>query len=223
MTRRPPTSTLFPYTTLFRSPDQLPERAGAVAAVAHHPQRHAREAAEEPRRERQLVRLARRERDRPAPAVRDHARLGAEAAARAAERLAPVPLARGPPFLGAPAALWCALIEVPSRNAMPSSTPRACAASSSRRHAPSSAQRMKSCAARHHGPSSAGTARQVAPFRCRQTIASIVRRRSRGGVLPFGRHASTSGSSAAHCSSVNTIARPRELDKARQMGTATKP
>src|SRR5690349_24371698 len=225
MTRRPPTSTLFPYTTLFRSPDQLPERVGAVAAVAHHPQRHAREAAEEPRRERQLVRLARRERerDRPAPAVGDHARLGAEAAARAAERLAPVPLARGSPFLGAPAALWCALIEVPSRNAMPSSTPRACAASSSRCHTPSLAQRMKSWAARHHGPSSAGTARHFAPFACRQTIAPIVRRRSRGGVLPFGRHASTSGASAAHRSSVNTIPLSRPIAERRQMGAVLKP
>jgi hypothetical protein len=82
---------------------------------------------------------------------------------------------------------------------------------------------MKSWAARHHGPSSAGTARHFAPFACRQTIASTVRRRSRGGVLPFGRHASTSGPNTAHCPSVNTTARPRELDKARQMGTATKP
>src|SRR5689334_21483854 len=87
---------------------------------------------------------------------------------------------------------------------MPSSTPRACAASSSRGHTPSLAHRMKSWAARHHGPSSAGTARHFAPFACRQTIASTVRRRSRGGVLAFGRHASTSGSSADHCSSVRT-------------------
>ena len=110
----------------------------AVAAVAHDPQRHAGEPVEEPGRQRQLVRLARRERegDRAAPPVRDHARLGAEA--RRASGRAPRggPAGRGPPFLGAPAALGCALMLVPSRNAMPSSTPRACAASSSRGHAP---------------------------------------------------------------------------------------
>src|SRR5438034_4036913 len=31
MIRRPPRSTLFPYTTLFRSRDDLPEHSGAVA------------------------------------------------------------------------------------------------------------------------------------------------------------------------------------------------
>src|SRR5438034_9520077 len=35
MTRRPPTSTLFPYTTLFRSPSLLALVAGDGAAVAH--------------------------------------------------------------------------------------------------------------------------------------------------------------------------------------------
>lgn len=89
---------------------------------------------------------------------------------------------------------------------MPSWTPWAWTAASSRGQTPSLAQRMKSWAAVHHGPYSAGTARQAAPFLCRQMIASIVRRRSRGGTLPLGRTASTSGSRAAHCSSVNTIA-----------------
>ena len=106
---------------------------------------------------------------------------------------------------------------------MPSSTPRACAASSSRGHTPSLAHRMKSWAARHHGPSSAGTARHFAPFACRQTIASTVRRRSRGGVLPSGRHASKSGSSAAHRSSVNTIPLSRPIAERRQMRTVLKP
>jgi hypothetical protein len=82
---------------------------------------------------------------------------------------------------------------------------------------------MKSCAARHHGPCSAGIARHRVPFACRQTIAPMVRRRSRGGVLPFGRHASISGSSAAHCSSVNTTRPSRQLTKRRQMGTVLKP
>jgi hypothetical protein len=52
-------------------------------------------------------------------------------------------------------------------------------------------------------------ARHAAPFRCRQTIVPTVRRRTRGGVLPFGRHASTSGSSATHCASVKAIGRSR--------------
>jgi len=82
---------------------------------------------------------------------------------------------------------------------------------------------MKSWAARHHGPSSAGTARHFAPFACRQTIASTVRRRSRGGVLPFGRHASISGSRAAHCPSVSTILLSRPIAKRRQMGAVLKP
>src|SRR4051794_6184118 len=34
-------------------------------------------------------------------------------------------------------------------------------------------------------------------------MADIVRRRSRGGVLPLGRHASSSGSSLIHCVSVS--------------------
>jgi hypothetical protein len=82
---------------------------------------------------------------------------------------------------------------------------------------------MKSCAARHHGPCSAGIARQRAPFACRQTIAPIVWRRSRGGVFPFGRHASRSGASAAHRSSVNTIPMSHQLAERRQMGAVLKP
>jgi hypothetical protein len=82
---------------------------------------------------------------------------------------------------------------------------------------------MKSCAARHQGPSSAGTARHFAPFACLQTIASTVRRRSRGGVLSFGRHASISGSRAAHCPSVNTILVSRALAERRQLAAVLKP
>jgi hypothetical protein len=81
---------------------------------------------------------------------------------------------------------------------------------------------MKSWAARHQGPCSAGIARHLAPFACRQTIAPIVRRRSRGGVLPFGRASSTSGSSAAHRSSVNVTRPSRQLTERRQVGTALK-
>src|SRR3954467_15642186 len=92
---------------------------------------------------------------------------------------------------------------VPSRNVIPSWTPRSWARSSSRSHTPRWAQRMKVCAARDQGPSSAGMARHLAPFACRQTIAEIVRRRSFGAVLPLGRHASISGSRSIHAPSVS--------------------
>jgi hypothetical protein len=67
---------------------------------------------------------------------------------------------------------------------------------------------MNVCAAVHQGPSSAGMARHFAPFRQRQMIASTVRRRFDGGTLARGRQASTSGSSAAHRSSVSTMPHP---------------
>ena len=145
------------------------------------------------------MRLAGRERksNGAALAISDDAGLGAKAAAR-------VPLSRAAPFFGAPAAFWCALMFVPSRNAMPSATAQPCAASRRRGQTPSLDQRMKVWAAFHHGPNSSGMARHFAPFTCRQMIASIVRRRCLSGVLPFGRHPSSSGSSAAHCSSVST-------------------
>src|SRR4051795_3087728 len=92
---------------------------------------------------------------------------------------------------------------VPSRNVIPSWTPRSWARSSSRSHTPRWAQRMNICAARDQGPRSAGMARHLAPFSCRQTIAEIVRRRSWGGVLPLGRHASISGSRSIHAPSVS--------------------
>src|SRR3954470_3338947 len=91
---------------------------------------------------------------------------------------------------------------VPSRNVIPSWTPRSWARSSSRSHTPRWAQRMNICAARDQGPSSAGMARHLAPFACRQTIAEIVRRKSFGAVLPLGRHASISGSRSIHAPSV---------------------
>src|SRR3712207_7150329 len=37
MIRRPPRSTLFPYTTLFRSPDDLPEEVGVDGQDGHQP------------------------------------------------------------------------------------------------------------------------------------------------------------------------------------------
>src|SRR2546426_2410813 len=42
MIRRPPRSTLFPYTTLFRSPDERPARARVHAAVARWQNRSSR-------------------------------------------------------------------------------------------------------------------------------------------------------------------------------------
>src|SRR5215210_2908410 len=48
-------------------------------------------------------------------------------------------------------------------------------------------------------------ARHLAPFSCRQRMAEMVRRRSFGGVLPLGRHASISGSNLIQCAS-DTIA-----------------
>src|SRR3954468_13046143 len=90
---------------------------------------------------------------------------------------------------------------VPSRNVMPRWTPRSWARSSRRSQTPRWAQRMNICAARDQGPRSAGMARHLAPFSCRQTIAEMVRRRSFGCVLPLGRHASTNGSKLIHCAS----------------------
>jgi hypothetical protein len=56
--------------------------------------------------------------------VRDHAGLGAIAPTRAPKRLTCVSLSLSAPFLQAPAAFWCARMLVPSRNVIPSSTPR---------------------------------------------------------------------------------------------------
>src|SRR5918998_6090916 len=83
----------------------------------------------------------------------------------------------------------------------------ALAASKNRSQTPSLDQRMKIWAAIHQGPSSAGSARHLAPFACRHRIALMVRRRSDGGTLACGRQDSTKGSSTAHCASVNIIGR----------------
>ncbi len=82
---------------------------------------------------------------------------------------------------------------------------------------------MNVCAAIHQGPSSAGTARHLAPFRQRQMIASTVRRRFDGGTLACGRQASTNGASTAHCSSVNPQPSIRHRTERRQMGSDLKP
>ena len=114
-------------------------------------------------------------------------------------RLAPI----ASPSRAAPAAFRWVRIEVPSRKAVPSATPRPCAAPSRRCQTPRWPQRSKACAALHQGPSSAGMARQAAPLRCRQTIASIDRRRSRCSVLPQGRTAPINGAGRFHRAAVN--------------------
>jgi hypothetical protein len=66
--------------------------------------------------------------------------------------------------LAAPAAFWCARMFVPSRNTMPSWTPRSCTRLRSRSQTPARDQRMKIWAARYQGPRSSGMARHLAPF-----------------------------------------------------------
>ena len=95
---------------------------------------------------------------------------------------------------------------------MPSSTPPSCAIASILSHTPRRAQRIKVCAAIHHGPRSSGTARHFAPLSCRQRIAVIVRRRRFGGTFAAGRHASTSGSSTAQRSSESTMAPSENME-----------
>ena len=73
---------------------------------------------------------------RPAP-VGDHASLGAIAATRAAKRFTMVSLSLRSPLRAAPAAFWCARTLVPSRNTMPSCTPRSCTRLSRRSQTPS--------------------------------------------------------------------------------------
>src|SRR4051795_3153616 len=147
-------------------PDELAERVRGIALVADDPSRDIRQAIDQILGQGEFVGLTwgQSEADRPAGTIGDHAGLGAIAAARAAKRLTHVALRSRPPFFGAPAALWCALIEVPSRNAMPSSTPRSWTRSRSRSQTPRWLQRMKVCAARHQGTRSGGTLRHFAPF-----------------------------------------------------------
>jgi hypothetical protein len=49
-------------------------------------------------------------------------------------------------------------------NVMPSAIPRCWTKPSRRSQTPCFAQRMNNCAASHHGPSSAGMLRHLAPF-----------------------------------------------------------
>lgn len=90
---------------------------------------------------------------------------------------------------------------VPSRKTMPSDGSRSFNRSKRACQTPSFVQRRKSCAAIYHGPSSDGMERHFEPFWLRQNMAEMVRRRSRGGVLPLGRTASIRGSQTCHASS----------------------
>jgi hypothetical protein len=135
----------------------------------------------------------------PTSRVRKGMGLGAEAALASPKRLAGVP-----PFT-APAAFWCARMMVPSMKTRPSSGQLAALARSKRRsQTPSLDQRRKVWAAIHHGPSSAGVARHLAPFCMRQTMASKVRRRLESSRPVWGRTASIKGSIALHWASVKT-------------------
>ena len=86
----------------------------------------------------------------------------------------------------APAALGCARMNAASRNVMPCWRPRSWTRASRRPHTPRQAQRMKVCAAIHHGPRSAGSIRHPAPLSWRQRIAPAVRRRCRDATLARG-------------------------------------
>jgi hypothetical protein len=138
------------------------------------------------------------------PRVGKSVGLGAEAALAAAERF--IVRARWlscvVPLFAAPAAFWCARMMVLSMKTMPSAA--ASAASKKRSQTPRLDQRMKVCAAIHHGPNSAGMARHLAPFSMRQTIASKVRRRFVSSRPVWGRTASIKGSIALHWTSVRT-------------------
>src|SRR4051812_20002879 len=130
--------------TRAQAPDVLAKGVAAQASVRHHPFRHPGQALQERDRMRQFMRLARSQDEghRASKPVGDHARLGAVAATRAAQRLTLIARLAGGPLFSAPAALWWARMLVPSRNVIPSWTPRSWARSSRRSHTPRWAQRM---------------------------------------------------------------------------------
>jgi hypothetical protein len=140
--------------------------------------------------------------ERAAFGIADRAGLGAEASTGAPERLG----AR-PPFW--PAAFWCARTEVPSRKTSPRpGCPASRRCSKARAQIPARDQRMCNCAAFHHGPNSAGTARHLAPLRCRQTTASTVRRSSGKGRPVPDLTASRAAFSRPHSMSLRTGIHP---------------
>jgi hypothetical protein len=142
----------------------------------------------------------------PPQAVAARASLGAIAAKRATKRFTCASFNLRAPFRRAPAAFGSTETFVPSRNVIPSWTPRSCTKPGRRFQAPSRAQRMKVWSAIHQGPSSTNGARPLASFSCRQRIAVMVRRRCIEGALACGRQASIRGFSIVHYAPANFIA-----------------
>ncbi len=107
-------------------PDVLPEGMAGVASISNHLLRHARQAVEEGNSMREFMGLtgSHDEGNRSPEPIGDHAGLGAIAPTRSPKRLTCVSLSLRAPFRRAPAAFWCARMLVPSRNVIPSSTPR---------------------------------------------------------------------------------------------------
>src|SRR5215217_388025 len=182
-------------------PDRRSQRVRRVATIGYDPAGDGGQKLEEIEALWRLAGLPGGEGEAQGPTsrVRNGMGLGAEAALASAKRLAGVP-----PFT-APAAFWCARMMVPSMKTRPSSGQLAVLARSKRRsQTPSLDQRRTVWAAIHHGPSSAGMARHLAPFCRRQTRASKVRRRLESSRPVWGRTASIKGSIAFHWTSVKT-------------------
>jgi hypothetical protein len=133
---------------------------------------------------RQFIRLSRcdPEDDSSARCVPDDYGLGPKAAKRVLKRLT-LAAALPAPLCGRSRRLGTHPDAVPSRKAIPSSTPRFWAVSSQRSRTPRRARQRKTCAAFHQGSSSAEIARHLATFWRRRRIASAVRRRSEGGTF----------------------------------------
>ncbi len=182
-------------------PDRRSQRVRRVAPIGHDPAGDGGQNLEEIEALWRLAGLPGGEGEAQGPTsrVRKGVGLGAEAALASPKRLAGVP-----PFT-APAAFWCARMMVPSMKTTPNAGQLAALARSKRRsQTPSLDQRRKVWAAIHHGPSSAGMVRHLAPFCMRQTMASKVRRRLESSRPVWGRTASIKGSIVFHWTSVKT-------------------
>src|SRR5215207_7010416 len=94
--------------TRAQAPDVLAKGVAAQASVRHHPLRHAGQALQKRDGVGEFMSLpgSQEEGHRPSKPVGDHARLGAVAAARAAQRLTLIARLAGGPLFSAPAALW---------------------------------------------------------------------------------------------------------------------
>jgi hypothetical protein len=112
----------------------LAKGVAGVASVGDDPSGYTGQAVEQENGVRELVGLPRRDPEGygPTRSVRDDYRLGAIATARAAKRFARTASRPVAPLAAAPAAFWWARTLVPSRNVMPSWTPRSWARTSRR-------------------------------------------------------------------------------------------